>query len=43
MILDYDADGALVSLEILDASERVSTPSRIEYQVVEGNGHSETR
>ena len=34
VILDYDADGNLVSLEILDASQRVGRPSRIEYQVV---------
>ena len=33
VILDYDASGNLVSLEILDASRRVSLPSRIEYQV----------
>ncbi len=33
VILDYDASGNLVSLEILDASRRVSVPSRIEYQV----------
>ena len=33
MILDYDEAGNLVSLEILDASQRVSLPSRIEYQV----------
>jgi len=33
MILDYDAKGNLVSLEILDASSRVSVPSKIEYQV----------
>jgi uncharacterized protein YuzE len=33
VILDYDAAGNLVSLEILDASRRVNTPSRIEYQV----------
>ncbi len=32
-ILDYDSNGNLVSLEILDASKRVSIPSRIEYQV----------
>ena len=32
-ILDYDAVGNLVSLEILDASRRVTLPSRIEYQV----------
>lgn len=33
VILDYDASGNLVSLEILDASSRVMTPTRIEYQV----------
>jgi uncharacterized protein YuzE len=33
VILDYDAAGNLVSLEILDASHRVTAPSRIEYQV----------
>jgi len=33
VILDYDASGNLVSLEILDASHRVMFPTRIEYQV----------
>jgi uncharacterized protein YuzE len=33
VILDYDAAGNLISLEILDASRRVTSPSRIEYQV----------
>ena len=33
VILDYDVSGNLVSLEILDASRRVSMPGRIEYQV----------
>jgi uncharacterized protein YuzE len=33
VILDYDASDNLVSLEIMDASRRVSLPSRIEYQV----------
>jgi len=33
VILDYDVSGNLVSLEILDASSRVSIPTRIEYQV----------
>jgi uncharacterized protein YuzE len=33
VILDYDATGNLVSLEILDASHRVLFPTRIEYQV----------
>ena len=34
VILDYDASGNLVSLEILDASRRIMSPSQIEYQVV---------
>lgn len=34
VILDYDASGNLVSLEILDASRRVVLPTQIEYQVV---------
>lgn len=33
IILDYDESGNLVSLEILDASQRVKIPTRIEYQV----------
>lgn len=33
IILDYDVAGNLVSLEILDASRRVTLPGRIEYQV----------
>lgn len=33
IILDYDVQGNLVSLEILDASERVSLPGKIEYQI----------
>jgi uncharacterized protein YuzE len=33
VILDYDAAGNLVSLEVLDASRRVKAPSQIEYQV----------
>jgi uncharacterized protein YuzE len=33
VILDYDAAGNLVSLEILDASQRVPFPTHIEYKV----------
>lgn len=35
VILDYDKDGNLVSLEILDASKRVSETRRIEFQLAE--------
>lgn len=33
VILDYDASGNLVSLEILDASQRVKWPYQIEYHI----------
>ena len=33
IIIDYDASGNLVSLEILDASRRAMIPTQIEYQV----------
>jgi len=33
VILDYDAEGNLVSIEILDASRRVSDPARVDYRV----------
>jgi YD repeat-containing protein len=32
VILDYDAQGNLVSLEMLDASKRVSEARKIEFQ-----------
>ncbi len=35
MILDYDGEGNLVSVEILDASVRVSDAQRVEFQTVE--------
>ena len=35
VILDYDADGDLISLEILDASKRVGDARRIEFEMVE--------
>ncbi|MGD0947219.1 MAG: DUF2283 domain-containing protein [Candidatus Binatia bacterium] len=35
VILDYDKDGNLISLEILDASIRVSGTRKIEFQLAE--------
>ncbi len=35
VILDYDATGNLVSLEILDASQRVSDARKVEFQLAE--------
>jgi uncharacterized protein YuzE len=35
VILDYDEQGNLVSLEILDASKRVSETRRIEFELTE--------
>ena len=35
VILDYDEEGNLVSLEILDASRRVTETRKIEFQTVE--------
>ena len=32
VILDYDKDGNLVSLEVLDASKRVTEAKKIEFQ-----------
>jgi len=32
VILDYDAAGDLISLEIFDASRRVTEAGRVEYQ-----------
>ena len=33
VILDYDAAGNIVSLEILDASHRVMVPTRMDFQI----------
>ena len=35
VILDYDDEGNLVSLEILDASRRVTDADKIEFQTTE--------
>jgi uncharacterized protein YuzE len=33
VVLDYDASGSVVSLEILDASRRVTQPTRMVYEL----------
>ena len=35
VILDYDRDGNLVSLEILDASQRVTDARRVDFELAE--------
>jgi len=35
IILDYDKDGNLISLEILDASKRVTDTRKVDFQLVE--------
>jgi uncharacterized protein YuzE len=35
VILDYDEDGNLVSLEILDASRRVTDARKVDFQLAE--------
>ncbi|MBI2468939.1 MAG: DUF2283 domain-containing protein [Candidatus Rokubacteria bacterium] len=35
VILDYDGQGNLVSLEVLDASRRVTETRKIEFQLTE--------
>ena len=38
VILDYDKDGNIVGLEILDASKRVTNPRSVEYAVAGSSG-----
>jgi len=35
VVLDYDTEGNLVAVEILDASVRVSEAQKVEFQTVE--------
>lgn len=37
VILDYDEQGNLVSLEILDASKRVTRANKIEFETLEAS------
>ena len=34
VIIDYDKEGNIVKIEILDASTRTETPFKMEYEVV---------
>ena len=34
VIIDYDKDGNIVRIEILDASKKVQAPFKMEYEVV---------
>lgn len=36
VILDYDSNGDLISLEILDASRRVTDAHKVDFQMAEG-------
>ena len=33
IVLDYDMSGAVVGIEILDASKKMDNPAKIEYEV----------
>lgn len=33
IILDYDKNGSIVGIEVLDASKRMKNPTRVEYEV----------
>lgn len=33
IILDYDEDGNIIALEILDASKRIDNPRSLEYSI----------
>mgnify|MGYP001585919629 CR=1 FL=1 len=33
VIIDYDKDGSVVSIEVLDASKSMKNPTKVEYEV----------
>ena len=33
IILDYDSDGSVVGIEILEASKKMNNPTKVEYEV----------
>lgn len=37
VILDYDKEGNILRIEILDASKRTNTPFKFEYEMVSGD------
>ena len=37
LILDYDKAGRLVSIELLDASEQVGAPEKVEFALTTGD------
>lgn len=39
IVLDYDAAGDVVSLEILDAKQRVGDPTQISYELAMSSKH----
>ncbi|MBW1699065.1 MAG: DUF2283 domain-containing protein [Deltaproteobacteria bacterium] len=43
VILDYDQEGNLVSLEILDASQRITETRKIEFETTEHRNEIATR
>ena len=36
IILDYDKEGNIIRIEILDVSKRTNTPFKFEYEMVSG-------
>jgi uncharacterized protein YuzE len=33
VIIDYDQDGSIVGIEVLDASKRMKDPARVDYEI----------
>ena len=34
IVIDYDKKGSIVGIEILDASRKMSNPTKVEYEIV---------
>ena len=39
IILDYDANGNIVSIEVLDASKKMSKPIGISFEITSSSAH----